>query len=119
MLGSSDPNLEITEVEEIVVVRLLHTKVFNDQKTEDIIHELRHLTSKLGKRTLRIDLELVKYLQSSALGKLVSLQARVKATGGRVTLANVHPTVARVLAATRLDQLLPIENVIEEPTDSE
>jgi anti-sigma B factor antagonist len=109
MLDSSAHLLQVTEDGDATIVRFLQPKLFNDERMEDIIRELRDLADKSGQRELRLDLGSVKYLQSSALGKLLALHRKMISAGGRMVLCNVHPAVSRVLEITRLDQLLTVE----------
>ena len=113
MPTSSEPLLQVTDLGETIVARFLQPKLFNDERMEHIVKELFHLADNLGQRELRLDLGSVKYLQSSALGKLLAVLRKVNTSRGRLVLCNVHPAVCRVFEITRLDQLLTVEKASE------
>ena len=73
MSASNLPFLEVTEINEAIVVRFVDRKVLNDHKMELMAKELFALADTLGTRELRLDFGNVEYLQSSALGKLIGL----------------------------------------------
>jgi len=58
---------------------------------------------------LLLDLGEVKFLSSVVLGRLITLWARAKASGGRIVFCNVRPEINEVFQITKLDQLFEIE----------
>ena len=55
-----------------------------------------------------VDLGGVGMLTSAILARLVALNAHLRASGGRLTLFNVNPTVHQVFKVTRLDTVLDV-----------
>ena len=111
MLTSSHPFLEVTEMNDAIVVQFLNRKVLNDDRLEAMAQQLFDLTGVLGKRTLRLDFANVEYLQSSVLGKLISLNKKAATNGGRLILANVRDDVYKAFTVTSLDKLFAIERM--------
>ena len=75
-------------------------------------HELRteldeHLDA--GRRVIRIDLQQVTFIDSAAIGALISATERCAADHGTLILTNVSPRLYRVLALTGFDKLLLID----------
>jgi anti-sigma B factor antagonist len=105
------PFLEVTEINEAIVVRFVDRKVLNDHKMELMAKELFALADTLGTRELRLDFGNVEYLQSSALGKLVGLAKKIATAGGRLVLCNIHDDVYKAFTVTNLDKLFTIERV--------
>jgi anti-sigma B factor antagonist len=69
---------------------------------------LGRLVDGLSQPDLVVDLQDVRYLTSTALGKLVALHKRVKAAGGRLTLMGVGDHVYEVFRVTRLHEILDV-----------
>ncbi len=57
---------------------------------------------------LVINLGLVDYLDSLIIGKLFTLQKKVKAAGGRLVLCRVNPQLQELFDLVRLPLLIPI-----------
>lgn len=110
MPESSPPFLDIAEIDGAVVVRFVDHKVLNDHKMEIMAEALFALAAKLAGRTLRLDFGNVEYLQSSVLGKLVSLSKKVTAAGARLVLCNISTDVHKAFTVTSLDRLFTIES---------
>ena len=50
----------------------------------------------------------VEFLSSAALGKLITLDKKVKMAGGKLKLSNIRPEIYEVFAITRLNKLFTI-----------
>jgi len=73
-----------------------------------IATELQGLTNELGESHLLLDFTNVECITSVELGTLVSLQKKMKASGGRLTLFNLNPQVFEIFTVTRLETLIGI-----------
>lgn len=116
MPTSSNPGLEVTTTDDAVVVRFVDQQILNGHKMEAIGEELTRLADELGGRAMRLDFDNVLYIQSSVLGKLVSLHKKVTGAGGSLVLCNIHNDAYKVFAVTKLDGLFVIERSNREPT---
>lgn len=67
----------------------------------------RHLDA--GRRVIRVDLQRVEFMDSTAMGELISATERCAADHGSLILTNVPPRLYRVLALTKFDQVLLID----------
>lgn len=94
-------------VENITILRVAAADV-----REESIHatgqELFRIADSLGHSRLMIDMADVDFLTSTALGKLVTLNTRMRATGNDLILANVQDDVYEIFEVTRLTKLLDI-----------
>ena len=52
----------------------------------------------------------VDFLSSAALGKLITLDKKVKADSGKLKLSNIRPEIYDVFAITKLNRLLDIKD---------
>jgi len=59
---------------------------------------------------LVLDCSRLRFLSSAALGKLITLDKKVRVRGGRLKLSNVRPEIYELFAITRLDRLFEIEH---------
>lgn len=59
-------------------------------------------------RHLVLDLQNVEYMDSGAIGSLVSLLTQLHKSGGRIALVNTHRNVQFLFKLTQLDRLFPI-----------
>jgi anti-anti-sigma factor len=89
------------------VVRLLPGALGPDH-ADDAGDELLRLVAELYRPRLRLDLGDVRYLGSTALGKLLVLLKRVRAAGGQLAVDNAVPAVYEVFHVTRLAQVLDV-----------
>jgi anti-sigma B factor antagonist len=111
--------LHVTETSTGVLVQFVDKKILNDHKMELMAEELHRVADKLGPRELRLDFDRVVYVQSSVLGKLVSLHKKVTAGGGRLILCNIHTEAYKVFTVTKLDNLFIIERKEEDEAEME
>jgi anti-sigma B factor antagonist len=59
------------------------------------------------KRTI-LDASTLEYVDSAAIGTLVSCVSNVKKAGGELRLAGASPRIVRLFAMTGVDRLLPV-----------
>ncbi len=52
----------------------------------------------------------VDFLSSAALGKLITLDKKMKAHGGALKLCNIRPEIFEVFSITRLNRLFDIKD---------
>jgi anti-sigma B factor antagonist len=101
------PLLRVTTVQGTTIVR-----VAIDDLGEDSVHtvgeQLSRLVEGLDQPDLVVDMEEVRFLTSTALGKLLALHKRVRTAGGRLTLTGVAAPVYEVFRVTRLHEVLDV-----------
>jgi anti-sigma B factor antagonist len=71
--------------------------------------EALHRALRDGEGELVVDLSEVELLDATGLGVLVGTHRRARMAGRRLVLRNVAPRVARLLALTRVDRIIPME----------
>ena len=80
-----------------------------------LAQELERQTEELGECHLLLDFTKVEFITSAELGTLISLNKRIKSSGGRLTLFNLNPLIFEVFLVTRLETLLEICREKPEP----
>ena len=102
--------LAVTEVGPVTVVRFADRRILDDANIQEIGQELYQLVDEEGCDRLLLNLCDVDFLASSALGKLITLQRKMKARGGVLKLSNVRPEIYEVFAITRLNAKFDIRD---------
>jgi len=108
---SSQPRrrrLEIEQIGDVTVVNFVDRKILDEQNIQIIGDQLFSLVDNDGLRKLLLNFGNVEYLSSAALGKLITLQKKLQAVGGRLVLCNIDPQIYEVFEITRLDKFFNI-----------
>ena len=101
--------LEINEVGDVTVVRFRDHKIVEDFNIQELGLEMFQLVEKDRRAKLLLNFSLVEFLSSAALGKLITLDKKVKAHGGLLKLTNIRPEIYEVFSITKLNRLFDIK----------
>jgi len=71
-----------------------------------------------GERKIVLDMDDVKYMDSSGVGELVSSFTTVKNAGGKLMLANLHPRVHDLLQLTALITVFEVFDSVSDALNS-
>ena len=102
------PCLEVCHEDDRTVVRFAGLDRLDEFSSHGPRKELSRLDEGSPQARLVLDLGNVRFVTGSALGRLVALNRRVRAAGGRLMLSNLSPAVAEVLTVTHLDKVLEV-----------
>lgn len=102
--------LHVNEVGDVTVVRFRDNKIIEDINIQELGQELFHLIEAQNRKKLLLNFASVDFLSSAALGKLITLDKKVKATGGQLKLSNIRPEIYEVFAITKLNRLFDIKD---------
>jgi anti-sigma B factor antagonist len=100
--------LDVTEVGDVTVVRFLDHKIVEDVNIQELGQEMFRLVESDGRRRVLLDFSSVDFLSSAALGKLITLDKKMKAHGGALKLANIRREIYEVFDITKLNRLFDI-----------
>jgi anti-sigma B factor antagonist len=100
--------LQTEMIGDVLVVNFVDRKILDEQNIQIIGEQLFGLVDQNQK--ILLNFGNVEYLSSAALGKLIALNKKVKAAGGRLILCSIDPNIYEVFELTRLDQILKIES---------
>jgi anti-sigma B factor antagonist len=109
--------IEVEEIDDVSVVEFVDKRILDEQNIQLIGDQLFELVDDLGKKKLLLNFANVEYLSSAALGKLMTLNKKVKAAGGELRLANIKPEIKEVFTITKLDKMLKIFNSEQDALD--
>jgi anti-sigma B factor antagonist len=101
--------LEIEESGDVTVVKFTDRRILDEHNVQAIAKELSHLVEDLGRRKLLLNFTNVEYLSSAALGKLIRLNKKLKAVGGRLVLCNIRAEVYEILETTKMNHLFEMQ----------
>ena len=96
----------LEETDDGISFRFSRPVPLGDSNIGPIGAELFRIADQLAHRRLTIDLGNVTSLDSTVLGRLVGLYAKLREIGGRLALRNASAAVYEVFKITRLDSVL-------------
>ena len=102
--------LDVNEVGDVTVVRFRDHKIVEDISIQQLGQELFHLVEVDNRDKLLLNFSSVDFLSSAALGKLITLDKKMKAHGGSLKLSNIRPEIYEVFAITKLNRLFDIKD---------
>jgi len=106
---STRNRISVTGVGDVGVVNFVDRKILDESNIQELGRELFSLVEE-GQAKLLLNFSNVEFLSSAALGKLITLDKRVKAASGQLKLTNIRPEIYEVFAITRLNKLFDIQD---------
>ena len=103
-------HLDLRKDGTVVVVQFRRHQIVDPLTVNEVAEELCGVADRAQHCDLVLDLSKMVGLSSLMLGKLVMLQGKMKKTGRSLTLRNVGSEIREVLAITKLDQILHVED---------
>lgn len=92
----------------VSTVRFLDRKIVDSTSIEELGEELIALVTKEHRTQLLLNFDGVEFLSSAALNKLLSLNNKAKAAGGKLRLCNLRAEIKEVFTITKLDRVFDI-----------
>ena len=102
--------LDVNLVGDVTVVRFRDEKIIEDINIQELGRELFQLVEVENRGKLLLNFSSVDFLSSAALGKLITLDKKVKAHAGVLKLSNIRPEIYEVFAITKLNRLFDIRD---------
>jgi len=102
--------MQVSEVGDVSVVRFVDRKILDEANIQELGQELFQLVEDDKRKKILLNFVSVEFLSSAALGKLITLDKKVKAHGGRLKLSNIRPEIYEVFAITKLNKLFDIKD---------
>lgn len=103
-------HIEVNEIGDVTVIRFRDRKLIEDIRIQELGQELFGLVDAEGRDKLLLNFSQVEFLSSSALGKLITLDKKMKTNGGAMKLSNIRPEIFEVFTITKLDRLFDIRD---------
>ena len=106
---SNRNRIDVADVGEVSVVQFKDRKILDESNIQEMGRELFELVEQ--KRTkILLNFMNVEFLSSAALGKLITLDKKLKAAKGQLKLSNIRPEIYEVFAITRLNKLFDLHD---------
>lgn len=102
--------LEVAEVGDVTVVRFVDRKILDESNIQEMGQELFRLVEEDKRSKILLNFTSVDFLSSAALGKLITLDKKVKSHSGTLKLSNIRPEIYEVFAITKLNKLFDIRD---------
>jgi anti-sigma B factor antagonist len=93
---------------DIIVVRFGEHRLLDERAVERLGDELYSVADRADCQKLLLNFASVEGITSMMLGKLVMIQKKMNAKGGKLKLCDLAPEVQEVFAATKLNQIFDI-----------
>lgn len=100
--------LEVEDIGDITVVNFTDRKILDEPNIQMIGEQLFSLVDESGRKKILLNFGNVEYLSSAALGKLITLNKKLQAVGGRLILCNIDKQIYEVFEITKLNKLFTI-----------
>ena len=101
--------LEVNEVGDVTVIRFRDHKIIEDINIQEMGQEMFRLIEVENRDKLLLNFSSVDFLSSAALGKLITLDKKMRAHGGVLKMSNIRPEIYEVFAITKLNRLFDIK----------
>lgn len=102
--------IEVTEVGDVAVVRFVDRKILDAANIQELGDELFSLVEQDKRDRILLNFTDVEFLSSAALNKLIIMDKKVKANGGKLKFCSLRPEILEVFVITRLNQLFEIKD---------
>tara|TARA_Y100001934_G_C11720835_1_gene481172 strand:- start:82 stop:486 length:405 start_codon:yes stop_codon:yes gene_type:complete len=106
---SNRNRIDVADVGEVSVVQFKDRKILDESNIQEMGRELFELVEQKRAKIL-LNFMNVEFLSSAALGKLITLDKKLKSAKGQLKLSNIRPEIYEVFAITRLNKLFDIHD---------
>jgi anti-sigma B factor antagonist len=108
MATGSPRRLDIEDIDDVTVAKFIDKKILDETNIQIIGNQLFGLVEEDGRLKIVLDFINVEYLSSAALGKLITMDKKVKAAKGKLRLCNIRADILEVFTITKLNKLFRI-----------
>jgi len=115
---STNRRLDLDEKDDITIARFTDKKILDESNIQIIGNQLFALVDEDHRQKIVLDFTNVEYLSSAALGKLITMDKKVKAAGGKLRLCSIRSDILEVFKITRLDKLFTIKEDREKAVEA-
>ncbi len=106
--------INVDEVGDVTIASFVDKKILDENNIQQIGSQLFALVEEDGRKRIILDFSNVEYLSSAALGKLITMEKKVKAASGKLRLCAIRPDIYEVFAITKLNKLFDIKDTQED-----
>lgn len=114
MSSGSVKRLDVEMQGDVTVARFVDRKILDETNIQIIGNQLVGLIDQEHATKIVLDFANVEYLSSAALGKLITLDKKAKASKVKLRLCSIKPEIFEVFAITKLNKLFDIRGTLDE-----
>ena len=100
--------IDVSKVGDVTVVKFLDKKILDEAGIQELGAELFALVEHDNRRSMVLNFSNVDFLSSAALGKLITLDRKMKSAKGRLKMSNIRPEILEVFQITKLNKVFDI-----------
>jgi anti-sigma B factor antagonist len=100
--------IDVSKLGDVTIVRFLDKKILEEAGILELGTELFGLVELENRKSLLLNFAGVEFLSSAALGKLITLDRKVKSNKGRMKMSNIRPEILEVFQITKLNKIFDI-----------
>jgi anti-sigma B factor antagonist len=100
--------IDVSKLGDVTIVRFLDKKILDEAGILELGAELFGLVELENRKSLLLNFAGVEFLSSAALGKLITLDRKVKSNKGRMKMSNIRPEILEVFQITKLNKIFDI-----------
>ncbi len=100
--------IDVSKLGDVTVVKFLDRKILDEANIQELGGELFGLVEQDNRKAILLSFEGVEFLSSAALGKLITLDRKVKTHKGRLKLCDIRPEILEVFQITKLNKVFDI-----------
>jgi anti-sigma B factor antagonist len=100
--------IDVSKVGDVTVVKFVDKKILDEAGILELGAELFGLVELENRKSVLLNFSGVEFLSSAALGKLITLDRKVKSHKGRMKLSNIRPEILEVFQITKLNKVFDI-----------
>jgi anti-sigma B factor antagonist len=98
----------VTNNNDVAIVSFNDKKILDEASIQELGAELFGLVEQRNMGDILLNFTNVEFLSSAALGKLITLDRKVKASKGRMKMCNIRPEIFEVFQITKLNKVFDI-----------
>ena len=107
---STRNRIRVNEVGDVTVVNFMDRKILDETNIQELGREMFEIVEEDGCQKLLLNFSNVEFLSSAALGKLITLEKKMKVATGKLKFSDIRPEIYEVFAITRLNKLFEIHD---------
>ena len=93
----------VTNTNDVAIVSFNDKKILDEASIQELGAELFGLVEQQAGGGILLNFDNVEFLSSAALGKLITLDRKVKASKGKLKMCNIRPEIFEVFQITKLN----------------
>ena len=106
--------IRVSSDDDVSIVGFTLAMLTDEENIEQLGRELFVLIDKIGCRKIVLNMDGVRYMTSSVLGKLISMHRKLHRSEGRLVICGIGKELDEIMSKSRLDQYFHLANDVPE-----